>query len=244
VRDDSRRLRWERRTQGPFLILAFLYLVSWTVVAVDSRQLSPLSIAFAVLLVLIWLTFLVDYVVRLLLAADRGRFFVTNVPDLVAAVLPQLRPVVQLRHVRTVPFLARHTGAAQRARIAVFAIAFSVVFVYSIALTVLVAERFAPGAVITNLGDAVWWACVTMFTVGYGDLYPVTTGGRIWAVVLMMGGVAIIGTSSAIVVSYLNERIRQPHVVEQPTLEMDAEPGNADGAAPGEGTAPSERASD
>ena len=227
----------------PFLLLAVVYLAAWTVVAVDPRQRSPLSVGAGVVLIVIWATFLVDYLVRLLLAGNRGKFFAGNIPDLLAAILPQLRPVVQLRHVTTVPFFTRHTGAAQRARIAVFAIAFSIVFVYSIALTVLVAERFAPGAVITTLGDAIWWACVTMFTVGYGDLYPVTTPGRIWAVVLMMGGVAIIGTSSAIVVSYLNERIRQPHLVEQATID-EAEPADADGAAPGSDAAPSERASD
>ena len=219
----------------PFIVLAVLYLVAWTVVAVDPRVASPLTIVFAVALILIWITFLVDYVVRFVLAENRGKFFVTNVPDLLAAILPQLRPVVQLRHVTTAPFFARHTGAAQRFRIAVFAIAFAVVFVYSIALTVLVAERYAPGATITTFGDAIWWACVTMFTVGYGDYSPVTPVGRLWAVVLMMGGVAIIGVSSAIVVSYLNERIRQPHLVEQAEIDAgddDGEPENADGAAP------------
>ncbi len=235
-------------------MLAFVYLGAWTVVAVDPRFFSPLSIAAGSVLLAIWATFIVDYVVRFVLAADRAHFFGRSIPDLVAAILPQLRPVVQLRHLTTIPFFARRSGPEQRARVAVLAIAFAVIFIYSIALSVLVVERPAPGAVILTLGDAVWWACVTLFTVGYGDLYPVTPAGRAWAVALMIGGVGIIGAASAIFVSYLNERIRQhadPHEpgVAAPELRVDDEideelPADADGAAPGEGTAPSGRASD
>lgn len=194
----------------PFLILAFAYLIAWTIVAVDGRHLSILSIICGILLLGIWLTFIVDYIVRLRLAAHRGSFVLGSLPDLIAALLPALRPVVQLRYLSSIPFFRARTGAAQRLRIAIFAVAFTVIFLYSIALAVFVAERFARGAVITTFGDAIWWACVTMFTVGYGDYYPVTPIGRLWAVVLMLGGVAIIGVASAIVVSYLNERIRQP----------------------------------
>jgi voltage-gated potassium channel len=45
-----------------------------------------------------------------------------------------------------------------------------------------------------------------MSTVGYGDYYPVTLLGRLLAVVLMIGGIAIVGTASATIVSYLTER--------------------------------------
>ena len=51
--------------------------------------------------------------------------------------------------------------------------------------------RRARGANIENFGDAVWWAFVTITTVGYGDFYPVTVGGRFAAVLLMCGGVAV-----------------------------------------------------
>ncbi|MFM8861830.1 MAG: potassium channel family protein [Acidimicrobiia bacterium] len=41
---------------------------------------------------------------------------------------------------------------------------------------------------ITTLGTAIWWACVTVFTVGYGDYYPITFGGQLFAVLLMALG--------------------------------------------------------
>lgn len=36
-----------------------------------------------------------------------------------------------------------------------------------------------------SFGDSLWWSCVTAMTVGYGDMYPITVGGRITAVLLM-----------------------------------------------------------
>jgi voltage-gated potassium channel len=44
-----------------------------------------------------------------------------------------------------------------------------------------------------SFGTSVWWAIVTLTTVGYGDVYPITTAGRITGVVLMFSGVALIG---------------------------------------------------
>jgi len=56
---------------------------------------------------------------------------------------------------------------------------------------VYLAEYTHQGAKITNLGDALWWAVVTISTVGYGDFYPVTTVGRIIAVFVMLSGIGI-----------------------------------------------------
>jgi voltage-gated potassium channel len=56
---------------------------------------------------------------------------------------------------------------------------------------VYLAEHGHPGANITNLGDALWWAVVTIATVGYGDYYPVTAVGRVIAVFVMLGGIGI-----------------------------------------------------
>jgi multidrug efflux pump subunit AcrB len=64
-------------------------------------------------------------------------------------------------------------------------------------------EANAPGASIVTGGDALWWAIVTMTTVGYGDFFPVTTGGRITGVFVMFMGVGIIGALASILASLL-----------------------------------------
>jgi voltage-gated potassium channel len=57
-------------------------------------------------------------------------------------------------------------------------------------------EENAPGANITTAGDALWWGYVTATTVGYGDQFPVTAGGRIVGVGMLTVGVALFATFS------------------------------------------------
>jgi voltage-gated potassium channel len=69
-------------------------------------------------------------------------------------------------------------------------------------VSVLQFEREAQ-ANIVSAEDALWWAFVTMTTVGYGDRYPVTTEGRIVAAVLMSAGVGLFGTFSGLIASFV-----------------------------------------
>jgi len=69
------------------------------------------------------------------------------------------------------------------------AAAFSIIFVGGFG--VFLAEHGHPGANITQFGEAIWWAVVTLATVGYGDYYPVTAVGRIIAIFMMISGVGI-----------------------------------------------------
>ena len=81
-------------------------------------------------------------------------------------------------------------------------------------------------------GDSVWWAFVTLTTVGYGDLVPETRVGRVTAVFVMLTGVAMLGTVAASLASLF----RAEDVAGEDAAEAEpASPGNAaavtDGAA-------------
>jgi voltage-gated potassium channel len=207
VTERQQRLeRWSERTEGPLFALALIYLVAWSFIVLAPNDDWNLGL-FLVMLV-IWALFGADYVVKVVLAERHGLYIFHHLPDLLAVFLPFLRPAVQLTHIHSIPFFRRRTGAAQRTRIVILAAAFAVLFVYSMALAVFTVERDAPDTQMATFGDSIWWACVTLFTVGYGDIVPVTSLGRVYAVMLMLGGILIIGVASATIVSYLNERIR------------------------------------
>ena len=70
-------------------------------------------------------------------------------------------------------------------------------------ILVLQFESNAPGGNIKTGGQALWWAVVTLCTVGYGDYTPVTTLGRITGTFVMFSGVAIIGALASILASLL-----------------------------------------
>jgi len=83
----------------------------------------------------------------------------------------------------------------------------SALLVFIAALAVLDAERSSADATITNFGDSLWWAFVTITTVGYGDFSPVTVMGRFVAAGLMLGGVALLGVVTATLASWNVERV-------------------------------------
>ena len=69
-------------------------------------------------------------------------------------------------------------------------------------LTVLV-ERSAPRATITTFPRALWWSIETATTVGYGDFYPVTAGGRAIAAIMMLVGIATFSLVTAALATWL-----------------------------------------
>ena len=80
-------------------------------------------------------------------------------------------------------------------------------------ILVLQFESRSADANITTGGDALWWALVTITTVGYGDYFPVTGAGRITGAFVMFAGVGIIGALASILASIL---VPAPKTEEEP----------------------------
>lgn len=88
---------------------------------------------------------------------------------------------------------------------------FATVVVFEIGtLLILTVEQYSPDANITTAGDAIWWGLVTISTVGYGDVYPVTKYGRMIGVVLIIAGVGIFTTTTSFLARWFLRPRSQP----------------------------------
>ena len=124
-------------------------------------------------------------------------------------VLPFLRPFRLLRLVRFVRVgvalglnVQVVSDIASQKGTKVIAATVILILVAGASLTFLF-ERAEDGANLTSYGDALWWAGVTMSTVGYGDHYPITPAGRGVAFALMLFGIAMLSAMTATIAAYL-----------------------------------------
>lgn len=183
--------------------LVFLLAYSWRVIT-DAQ--GPGAAVAGLLVYLAWAMFIGDYLVRLSVAPKKWHWFRTHTADLVFTLMPVLRLVRLLRVFTELPGVRRTRAGALRNRLTVYSVGSVAVLIYLASLQALDAERAAPGATIVSFGDAIWWACVTATTTGYGDEVPVTVAGRVVGILLMFGGVALTGVITAIFASWVLDR--------------------------------------
>ncbi len=86
-------------------------------------------------------------------------------------------------------------------------IIFTLIVIFIASVLIYVMEANNPKSPVNTLFDAVYWSVVTIFTVGYGDIIPVTSEGRIVAMVIIMLGIAVISFATSIVVSAFTEKL-------------------------------------
>ena len=212
---------WEERTSRPLLIVSLLFLlvISMPVIHPDANHAEKLGLMLAN--IAIWLTFAVDYAVRLRLASDRARFIRTHLPDLAVVLLPALRPLRLLRLLSLARVIAGRSKEAVLGSILRFVAAGAALLVFLAAVGALNYERLAKGSNITDFGQALWWACTTITTVGYGDHYPVTGPGKVIAVMLMIVGVALLGILTAGIAAWFVQVVsREPEIEQEIKVEV------------------------
>ena len=190
--------RIERLTELPLLILAFVMIP--LLVGPLLWKLSPHDESvFLTLDWFIWAIFAVDLAIKLVVTPHRLAYLKKHWLEVLVVAIPFLRP---LRLLRIFIFGSRAWVGMRRL------VNIDFIFVYGIGLVIIAATVVASveggeNASIQSFPDALWWAVVTITTVGYGDMVPVTTVGRAFGFILMLGGIAFFSGITANLASYL-----------------------------------------
>ena len=204
--------------------------ISLIIMFVETLQgLHPVvKLVLEVLEMLLTLVFTIEYAARLY-SAERPHsyaFSLWGVIDLIAVlppyltiVLPGARYMLMLRSIRFLRIfricrlfsfideghmLLRAIGRSFR-KIAVYFL-FVFVLVLCLATLMYMIESGEPDSAFTDIGTSIYWAVTTLSTVGYGDITPVTFGGRMLSAFIMLLGYTLIAVPGGIVTaSFINE---------------------------------------
>lgn len=157
--------------------------------------------------------FFLDFLIQLARAKSRWDYFLrwgwidllSSIPMVDALRVGRaarfMRILRVIRGIRSTKLLAEFVLVRRAQGAFLAAMLISLLLVVFASIAVLQFEQ-VEGANIRTAQDAVWWAVVTLTTVGYGDRYPITGEGRVIASLLMITGVGLFGTFSGYVASW------------------------------------------
>ena len=167
--------------------------------------------------------FTTEYILRIYYAPSRWKYIFSfyGIVDLLAILPFFLALHVDLRSLRIVRVmtvfralkLLEYNRALHRLRDAYLDVKedilmfflLSFVFIYLAAVGIYYFEHEAQPEIFTSVFDALWWSVATLTAVGYGDVYPITPGGRVFTFVILLIGLAIVAIPSGIIASALTK---------------------------------------
>ena len=163
--------------------------------------------------------FAVEYIIRLFKSDNKGEFVKNNIFDLIALIpfdaffkVARLMRLVRLIRImkvsKTLQSVFKLGGLTY-----VFIFTF-LVMAWGAISNFLFEKGYNHS--IKNIGDSFWWAMVTVSSVGYGDISPVTVGGRIVAGILMLVGIGLIGSITGSMAIYFSNIERTIQLVDDP----------------------------
>jgi voltage-gated potassium channel len=166
----------------------------------------------------ICIIFFIEFLYRFWRAENKWRFMRWGWIDLISSipmvdwlragrVLRVIRIIRIIRAFRSINKLMHHLFK-DRAQGTITSMSIFATMLLMVSSILILQVENAPNSNILSAEDALWWAYVTITTVGYGDLYPVTTEGRLISAVLMTGGVGLFGTFAAYVASWFMEKLK------------------------------------
>lgn len=199
------------------IFITILSLLASVVILVELTLELPNNITYILdtLDNIVWVIFIFDYVIRLILSENKLSFIKNNKIDLIS-IIPFNSVFQSLRifRVAKVLKLAKLTRLGKLVRFVVLIYKFKSRadkflktnnFEYILIITIVTVFLGAYGLSVTEdktFVDSLWWSFVTATTVGYGDISPGTTAGRIIASILMLVGIGFVGMLTGTISTY------------------------------------------
>jgi voltage-gated potassium channel len=184
---------YEEKWDGPMSLVA-LILVTLVVIRFTGTATPEATNILTAISAVLWVLLVVDLVIRLSICPSPKRFVLTQPVYVAAVIIPPLRIFLVGRIVRFMDQRARKR-LSDRITAYVAMVTLEVVVIGGVLVTAV--ERDAPGASILTIGDGLWWSVVTVATVGYGDVVPVTEAGRTIGVLVIVVGVILLSVITA-----------------------------------------------
>ncbi len=171
------------------------------------------------------IVFTVEYILRIYVADNKARFIFGffGIIDLVAILPFYLSFGIDLRSLRALRFLRifrilklvrynsamiQFTRAIKIVKEQILLFLFTtVILIYFSAVGIYYFENEAQPEHFSSIFDSLWWAIITLTTVGYGDVYPITVGGKVFTFFILMIGLGIVAIPTGIISSALTKSI-------------------------------------
>ncbi|AJI56953.1 ion transport family protein [Francisella philomiragia] len=205
------------------IIIVFVIINSFTLIAQidygDTDYLNYINITFSAI-------FSIEYIIRLIIARRKLVFIFSfyNIIDFIAIFLPLIlslfginsHELIVLRLLRV--FKIFQNTAIMNRLINVFKkiylellVSYCLIFVILIISCILMfyAEHEAQPQVFSSISNTLWWGVITLTTVGYGDMYPITLLGRLIAAIVSMLGIGVFAIPSGLIGGAFIDEIRQ-----------------------------------
>jgi voltage-gated potassium channel len=197
------------------IIMATLAIIIVVMLIIDLSYTLPQNISyiFSIIDNIILAIFTIDYFTRLISAKNKIKFFKSNIIDLIA-IIPLNSAFQSIRILRLSKLLKfakifRSITLILKFRKHIDSFLKTNNFNYVIWITLAtlflgtIGMHFAEGI---TLGNSLWWCFVTISTVGYGDVSPVSTLGRIIAGVIMLVGIGFLAMLTGTIATFFLEK--------------------------------------
>jgi len=216
---------------NPIFSWLIVFLILYSVICFSLETLPDLKESTIQFLwyseIVVVVIFTIEYFLRIYYAENRIKFIFSfyGIIDLLAILPFYIAPALDLRTLRVVRLLrlarllklVRYNAAIVRFSKALYLakeeliifISATLILIYLAAVGIYYFEHQAQPEVFRSIFDSLWWAVASLTTVGYGDIYPITSGGKVFTFFILILGLGLVSIPAGIIASALSAVRRQ-----------------------------------